>query len=239
MKLFMNMVRGKLVEEVQLRTALARYKADEAVGPALRAALDLIPDHTGQRGSVFDPRSVPGHPSFVRSGWSKHMLYRYVQALERARGGAVLDTCSGLGWGANIVASVARSVDAVDLDEASVEFSSGQWQRENLRFREGNVLALPFADASYDVVLCMESIEHFTKEDGRKYLRELARVCKPGGAIFGSSAFPETRRGATRLCAKNPHHLHIYTRSELIELLEELGWKIDSVTRHYFSAQRS
>ena len=38
---------------------------------------------------------------------------------------------------------------------------------------------LPFADASFDVVLSMEGIEHFEHQAG--FLRECARVLRPGG----------------------------------------------------------
>ena len=38
---------------------------------------------------------------------------------------------------------------------------------------------MPFADASFDLVWSMESGEHMP--DKRRFVRELARVCAPGG----------------------------------------------------------
>jgi SAM-dependent methyltransferase len=40
---------------------------------------------------------------------------------------------------------------------------------------------LPFQDASFDALVCMEGIEHF--EDQTGFLRECARVLKPGGRL--------------------------------------------------------
>jgi SAM-dependent methyltransferase len=41
---------------------------------------------------------------------------------------------------------------------------------------------LPFRDASFDALVCMEGIEHF--EDQTGFLRECARVLKPGGRLI-------------------------------------------------------
>jgi SAM-dependent methyltransferase len=41
---------------------------------------------------------------------------------------------------------------------------------------------LPFQDASFDALVCMEGIEHF--EDQTGFLRECARVLKPGGRLI-------------------------------------------------------
>jgi len=41
---------------------------------------------------------------------------------------------------------------------------------------------LPFRDASFDVLLSMEGIEHFENQTG--FLRECARVLKPGGRLI-------------------------------------------------------
>lgn len=41
---------------------------------------------------------------------------------------------------------------------------------------------LPFADASFDVLVTMEGIEHFENQTG--FLRECARVLKPGGRMI-------------------------------------------------------
>jgi 2-polyprenyl-3-methyl-5-hydroxy-6-metoxy-1,4-benzoquinol methylase len=45
----------------------------------------------------------------------------------------------------------------------------------------GNALALPFRDASFDVVVSSEMIEHTT--DPMQAVREMARVLKPGGPL--------------------------------------------------------
>jgi len=95
------------------------------------------------------------------------------------------------------------------------------------------------ADRSVDVALAMESVEHFSRGDIRRYLDELARVLKPGGVLIGSSAFPETESDAKALCERNPWHLHVCTRTEMERLLEERfsSWNV-ATNRLFFWASR-
>lgn len=56
----------------------------------------------------------------------------------------------------------------------------------------GDGHSLPFADASFDVVLCFETLEHV--ESPIAVLREIRRVLRPGGNIFVSVPWvPSTR----------------------------------------------
>ncbi len=48
----------------------------------------------------------------------------------------------------------------------------------------GDAHGMPFDDASFDFVLCFETLEH--AENPHQLLTELARVCKPGGRVFVS-----------------------------------------------------
>ncbi len=51
----------------------------------------------------------------------------------------------------------------------------------------GDVMALPFADNTFDCVSCFETLEHV--KDPRKALAEIRRVLVPGGAFIGSAPF--------------------------------------------------
>jgi 2-polyprenyl-3-methyl-5-hydroxy-6-metoxy-1,4-benzoquinol methylase len=231
--------RAKATEELLRLWFLRRYRADPPVLRRMNEIMNLRPADIEQQVTATDPRSIPGNPEFVASGWSQHMLLRYLVALEDCNGARVLDSCCGLGWGSHLVASASADVTGVDLDAASVQFCARRWGRHNLRFQVANVLDLPFEDESFEVVLCMDAIEHFTRADGARYIRELARVCRRGGQLFGSSAFPETRWAADRLCQTNRHHYHIYTRREMVSLLRTSFGTPTWVTRHYFRATRA
>ena len=75
---------------------------------------------------------------------------------------------------------------AFDLSRNSLKLALEQAQKEknvdskNIEAVQGNVLALPFADESFDIVLSCGVLEYVDLDDG---LRESARVLKPGGKL--------------------------------------------------------
>lgn len=217
-------------------STLRRWRRDPGVSQRIAEVLNLRPEDVGQGFRVDEPRSLPGNPEFVRSRWTEHMLLRYLLTLERVEHQRVLDSCCGLGWGSYLVASRAASVVGIDLDEQSIRFCRERWGHSGNQYVTGSVLDLPFPDHSFDAVLCMESIEHFSRADGLRYVQELRRVCRPGGVLFGSSTFPRSRAEAEQLAARNPHHLYIYTEQEAEELLTSAFGPLRRLTRHYVMA---
>lgn len=96
------------------------------------------------------------------------------------RGKAVLDVACGLGeWLGHFRDRGASSISGIDLSARAVESCRLRYPQGD--FHVGAAEALPFADASFDIVTCMGSLEHFV--DKPAALREMLRVARPG-AIF-------------------------------------------------------
>jgi len=96
---------------------------------------------------------------------------------------------------------------------------------------QADVTKLPFADGSFDVVICSEVLEHI--KDNRTAVAELVRVLKPGGDLVVTVP----RFGPERVCwaiSRAYHrepggHIRIYKKGELMSLLEAAGarcWRI-------------
>jgi SAM-dependent methyltransferase len=89
----------------------------------------------------------------------------------------------------------------------------------------GDALRLPFADATFDVIIASEVLEHLWDDSGA--IRELVRVLKPGGrmAVTVPTRWPE------RVCWALDHryhdtpgaHVRIYRQHELEQKLEAAG----------------
>jgi len=73
---------------------------------------------------------------------------------------------------------------------------------------------LPFADASFDAVLCTQVLEHV--EEAGQLAREMERVLRPGGVIVASAPFIFNQHGA-------PHDYRRFTRYGLGRLLPGCG----------------
>ena len=82
----------------------------------------------------------------------------------------------------------------------------------------GSVTALPFAEATFDVVGAFDVVEHC--EDDVRAVRELARVAVPGGRVLLS--VPAYRWAWTDHDVRAGHH-HRYTRRQLVRVVEGAG----------------
>lgn len=111
-----------------------------------------------------------------------HMAtYRF--AMRHTAGMRVLDYGCGSGYGSAQIAQNARSVIAVDVAEDAVGYAREAFPLDNLSFRAIDPSApLPFADASFDVVLSFQVFEHVVDAD--RYLAEIRRVLAPGGKLL-------------------------------------------------------
>ena len=170
-----------------------------------------------------DERAFPGNADFIQSGYYIKMLKRYLFAGKHfCKGKSVLDSCSGVGWGTRILSHYAQSVTAFDLETKAIDFSRATWNTGNVSWCREDALNLREEwENCFDAAVGMETIEHFNKPDGHRYVQNIARSLKPGGVFVGTSHFPVTRRAAEKLCKKNPYHLLIYTQREMSHLLNE------------------
>jgi SAM-dependent methyltransferase len=110
-----------------------------------------------------------------------------LERLDVRSGDLVLD--AGCGEGRHCFGCLERGARVVglDLDFESLRLSSIRL-RERARERggfgamlQGNAFALPFADGTFDRVICSEVMEHVHDYVGAA--RELARVTRPGGRL--------------------------------------------------------
>lgn len=99
----------------------------------------------------------------------------------------VLDAGCGYGRIALPLAQAGHRVLGVDLDPALVAAarSAARGLGLALRYRVGDIRALPAADASQDAVLCLWStFQHLlVRADRRRFLGEALRVLRPGGRL--------------------------------------------------------
>ena len=149
------------------------------------------------------------------------------------QGQRVLDL--GCGEGRHVIAAHALDgVDAIGVDLSADDLATARERQEDFAAAGGDALfallvgdavRLPFADASFDAVICSEVLEHLP--DWQSALAEIERILKPGGYFCASvpRAWPE------RICwwlSREYHevpggHLRIFRRRELRSAIEDRG----------------
>jgi SAM-dependent methyltransferase len=101
-------------------------------------------------------------------------------------GERVLDVACGTGVVARCTAQQVGptgSVMGLDVNPGMVAVASTRTPRTGvtITWREGSAVAMPCADASFDVVLCQQGLQFFP--DRPTALREMRRVLAPGGRL--------------------------------------------------------
>jgi len=143
-------------------------------------------------GSPVSPETASTVAQFGAS-WSLHdhledyyerQFLDWISPLDSAafEGRDVLEAGCGKGRHTRLAASWgARSVYGVDLSEAVFLAERATRDLPNVTCVRGDLLRLPFDQASFDLAFCVGVLHHL--EDPRRGLGELWRVLKPGGTL--------------------------------------------------------
>jgi SAM-dependent methyltransferase len=174
-------------------------------------------------------RVIPGQ---VDADLLNEHMARYAFASRLSRRKQVLDAGCGTGYGSAELAKNAASVLGIDLSAEAIEYARAEYPLPNLRFEQGDCTSLPAADASLDLVVAFEVIEHL--ENWRGLLHEARRVLAPGGQFIVSTPnklyYAETRRAA----GANPFHVHEFEyeefRGELSEVFPHVSLFLENHT---------
>ncbi len=168
---------------------------------------DATLDFTGERFT----------PECVREIWYEHW-HRYVFALPLARGRRVLDAACGEGYGSALLASTARTVTGVDVDAQTIAHARRRYgdagDTGNLNFQCASVTAIDAPDASFDLIVSFETIEHLAEHE--QMLAEFDRLLAPGGLLLISSPDRDNYNAAG---VANPFHVRELDRDEFDGLL--------------------
>ncbi len=156
--------------------------------------------------------------------------------LQGCQAARVLDLGCGGGHVSYRAAPHVAEVTAVDLTPSMLEVvarTAAERGLSNITVQQAAAEALPFADASFDIVLCRFTTHHW--HDMEAGLREARRVVKPAGkGVFVDSVAPSDRLLDTHLQAvellRDASHVRNYSTGEWAAALERARFALTSVT---------
>lgn len=154
-------------------------------------------------------------------------------------GSVVLDAGCGSGRHLRALAKL-PGLKIVGIDRSAKDVADALAGLKNMpdalsfdyRVEAADINALPFADASFDCVICSEVLEHIPEHE--KALSELVRVLKPQGHLVVSVP----RYFSEKICwlisyayhSEEGGHIRIYKKKHLRRMLDRQGitcWKIN------------
>jgi SAM-dependent methyltransferase len=114
------------------------------------------------------------------------------------------------------------TVHGIELDAAAATVARARGRGE---VRQGRLEELPWPDGSFDLITCLDVIEH--TPDDRVTLRELRRVARRGGHLL--LTVPAYQALWSQHDEAN-HHFRRYNRRMLRAAAEESGWQVVRMT---------
>jgi SAM-dependent methyltransferase len=157
-----------------------------------------------------------------------HWWYRGRRRIIRAEldrlalpvGAAVLDAGCGSGRTLEELAPYGE-VRGIELDPEAAEVARGRGYEVEI----GRLEELPWGDDTFDLITCLDVIEH--TPDDRATLRELRRVCQPGGWLLVTVP---AYQALWSLHDDANHHYRRYSRSGLRFAAVAAGWLVQRMT---------
>lgn len=164
---------------------------------------------------------------------------RVAARLGDLRDKAVLDVACGRGeWLALLGAGGTARVAGIDLSQRAID--SCRRRMPQGEFHCGPAETLPFADASFDLVTCMGSLEHFLDKPGA--LREMLRVSRPGARfliLVPNAGFLTRRLGLYRGTQQARVQEDVLSLAQWNRLFEDAGLRVDARWRDLHPLSRS
>jgi 2-polyprenyl-3-methyl-5-hydroxy-6-metoxy-1,4-benzoquinol methylase len=170
----------------------------------------------------------------------RHLLNRFLLRVDEAAASLEPTSVLDVGCGEGVVTErlahrlAPAKVLGVDADVAHLKAQWDSRRATNISFAAGSAYNLPFADRSFDLVCCIEVLEHL--ERPRDALAEMSRVAEralllsvpnePGWRISHLLAGRDVRK-----LGDTPGHINHWSKRTFAELVSDYGRleKVESV----------
>jgi ubiquinone/menaquinone biosynthesis C-methylase UbiE len=148
----------------------------------------------------------------------------------------VLDVACGPGLLACAFARVTKHATGIDMTPAMLEQARQSQQEQglnNVNWQQGDVYSLPFPPDQFSIVSSRFVFHHL--QNPLEALKEMTRVCTPGGKIVVADMAPQPAKAAAMNAAellRDPSHVRALPEDELRGLFAQAGFDAPEVNNY-------
>lgn len=151
----------------------------------------------------------------------KRIIFNQIQKHGSSQIMTYLDAGCGDGkWTADIRNFLNNNANVYGIDFSDRAIGFAELITPEIQFSVGSILDVSFPDEMFDLITCIEVLEHLPDDDQIPALRELRRLLKPDGLLIVT--VPSVR------LKMPPHHFRHYTLEHLRHLLNFCGFSVVS-----------
>lgn len=158
---------------------------------------------------------------------------KFMDSLTKKRGLRILDIGCASGWFISEIQKKYPQYSYTGIDVYKDAIGYGKKRYKNVSFLVSDAHHLPFPAKSYDVVLCMNVLEHVV--DPQQIVEEIKRVIKPTGIVIIGM---DTENALFNIVwhiwcfihkVWDDAHLHKFSPQQLIGLFEKKGFTVEKM----------
>lgn len=175
--------------------------------------------------------------NFLQRIWHTHKIATARKIISNLKFENFLDVGCASGYMLDKISKAYPNAKYFGVDVYDKAIISAKKNYPNLNFKIASADKLPFANNTFDLIICYETIEHL--ENPRKALQEFRRVIKDGGSLIlamdsGNPLFKITWFMWENSWGKvwKGSHLHPFHHSQLESLIKDTRFEIK---KKYFS----
>jgi 2-polyprenyl-3-methyl-5-hydroxy-6-metoxy-1,4-benzoquinol methylase len=174
-------------------------------------------------------RIVEGRQRFFSQVISDHIKYKNYPV--------ILDAGCGDGVNLNLLNNF-KGATIYGMDYNPLRITRAKKSLQDISILQGDLLALPFKEQLFDVILLNQVLEHIP-EDGA-VIREIYKSLKQDGLLIlcvpNEGCFLGQLRNNViqRSISRTTDHIHFYTEQHMTSLLNSNNWTIKEIRREGF-----
>jgi 2-polyprenyl-6-hydroxyphenyl methylase/3-demethylubiquinone-9 3-methyltransferase len=157
-----------------------------------------------------DPVALLRAENKTKLPWIKTEISKHFKDLSSLK---ILDVGCGAGFATNYLAEYCGQVTGVDLAEGALQ-TAKKFETKPVNYILADARALPFKQEQFDVVVCLDFLEHVTEPE--QIVDQIAKVLKPGGLFFYHTfsqnwlAYLVVIKGVEWFVQNTPPKMHTY-----------------------------